>query len=431
LDQLEKARGLYSEGTEFFNAGQYQDAELKFREAQSLSPDRISVLISLSAALLKQGKFVDAKLACNSALALNAGASEALFNLGLIYSLEGNFAEAIGQFEKAIQLDPGFPDSWHYRGYSLNGLGRHAEALASYEKALNLQALRPDSLLGVAEVLFDMNLFNLSLVFIERALQLNPRSAEAHLQKAQLHHRRNETAEAIASFSAALEYNHPNPDLIKFSLAALRGIPYEGEVPSSYVSGLFDKYADKFEKILQGSLKYSTPQILFAKLQPYLGHDRTIMDIGCGTGLMGERLKPLARKIIGVDLSGKMIDIAAKKHIYDELHVSDFNVFLEQVKESFDTVVAADVLNYIGDLSRTFANVSAVLRQDGVFAFTVEAGPEEGFRLRDTMRFCHSQSYCSQLATDHGFSIALCAGDFLRKERGADVFGHYFVLRKQ
>jgi predicted TPR repeat methyltransferase len=431
LDNLETARHLFVEGTDEYNAGRYLESELKFRDALNLAPDRISILISLSAALLKQKKFTEAKAVCHKAIAINPDASEPLFNLGLVLRLERHFDEALKYLDASARLAPDFSDTWHYRGSSLNALGRHLDALKSYDKALTLQPQRADSLIGAAEVLFDMGLTELSLVFVDRVLQADTQSAEAHYQKALAHQRRENAAGAVESFKAALAGNHPNADFIKFSLAALQGVPYEGETPAAYVSSLFDRYASTFEQHLKESLEYSTPRLLFDKMSGHLNGGRDIADIGCGTGLMGEQLKSKAKRLVGIDLSQKMTDLAAKKQIYDALHVSDFNVFLEGQRGKFDVVVAADVLNYVGDLNRTFTAVHQALRDEGLFAFTVEAAVDDGFRLQNSLRYSHAPGYCAETARRHGFSVMLCEKDFLRKEKSSNVFGYYFVLAKR
>ncbi|WP_371440254.1 methyltransferase domain-containing protein [Candidatus Coxiella mudrowiae] len=44
-----------------------------------------------------------------------------------------------------------------------------------------------------------------------------------------------------------------------------------------------------------------------------------MLNFGCGTGLCGEYFKPLAKELIGVDLSEKILLIAKNKNIYNIL----------------------------------------------------------------------------------------------------------------
>lgn len=57
----------------------------------------------------------------------------------------------------------------------------------------------------------------------------------------------------------------------------------------------------------------------------YLNGSLDILDLGCGTGLIGSWFKDYARKLVGVDVSPTMLDMATKKGCYHELRkgVSD------------------------------------------------------------------------------------------------------------
>ena len=50
-----------------------------------------------------------------------------------------------------------------------------------------------------------------------------------------------------------------------------------------------------------------------------------ILDAGCGTGLCGPLLKPWARRLVGVDLSGGMLEKARALQLYDE-HIESLGV---------------------------------------------------------------------------------------------------------
>lgn len=57
----------------------------------------------------------------------------------------------------------------------------------------------------------------------------------------------------------------------------------------------------------------------------YLNESLDILDLGCGTGLVGSWFRDYARKLVGVDISPTMLDMATKKGCYHELRrgVSD------------------------------------------------------------------------------------------------------------
>jgi len=112
-----------------------------------------------------------------------------------------------------------------------------------------------------------------------------------------------------------------------------------------------------------------------------------VVDLGCGTGLCAPLFRPLARYMVGIDLSPGMLAIARQQrgHLYDALLQGDGAETLLSASElrhrsggspstggSVDLVLAADVFVYVGELERTMRACAHVLRVGGLLAFTVE-----------------------------------------------------------
>ena len=49
------------------------------------------------------------------------------------------------------------------------------------------------------------------------------------------------------------------------------------------------------------------------RIIPFIEHDRTVLDIGCGTGGFALRLAPVSKHITGIDISGKQISQANQR----------------------------------------------------------------------------------------------------------------------
>jgi predicted TPR repeat methyltransferase len=64
--------------------------------------------------------------------------------------------------------------------------------------------------------------------------------------------------------------------------------------------------------------------------------------------------------MVGVDVSEAMILAAGKKYLYQDLQVKSIADYTKTCKNTFDLVVAADVLAYIGDLSETMGQVQSM-----------------------------------------------------------------------
>ena len=98
-----------------------------------------------------------------------------------------------------------------------------------------------------------------------------------------------------------------------------------GALPQAYVARLFDDYAPRFDKHLTKNLGYRAPALIAEALSAVASGRRfaSALDLGCGTGLMGEALRGRVDRLTGVDLSAAMIAKARERGVYDELVVGD------------------------------------------------------------------------------------------------------------
>ncbi|XP_071506380.1 methyltransferase-like protein 27 [Diadema antillarum] len=91
------------------------------------------------------------------------------------------------------------------------------------------------------------------------------------------------------------------------------------------VKRVYDEFASYFDELVL-SLDYVAPIFtadVVAKLEP--NQDARILDVGCGTGLVGEGLhKAGYRNLYGVDLSSGLLDVLRKKGTYCHLTEANF-----------------------------------------------------------------------------------------------------------
>ncbi|WP_152045102.1 class I SAM-dependent DNA methyltransferase [Aureimonas psammosilenae] len=235
-----------------------------------------------------------------------------------------------------------------------------------------------------------------------------------------------EAAGEALSRAASLDENDSLGARAKLAAMGLGDLP--GTLPAPFVRGLFDQYADRFERQLRDKLHYRAPELLLDALPA--SRFAAALDLGCGTGLMGELLRPRAERLVGLDLSPKMLAKARAKNVYDELHEADILGF-DAPTGSFDLVSAADVLNYVGDLAPVFVKAHIWLATNGLLAFTVEAhtGPEP-YALRETMRYAHSGDAVAMLLEEAGFDLLHRGKVDLREDRGEPVEGWIFVATR-
>lgn len=88
---------------------------------------------------------------------------------------------------------------------------------------------------------------------------------------------------------------------------------------------LYDEWSQSYESDLVGGLGY-TGHLIAANAMVEISPEVTtsIIDIGCGTGLVGQELKSFGyTQIDGIDISEEMLNIARPKAIYGKLILGD------------------------------------------------------------------------------------------------------------
>jgi predicted TPR repeat methyltransferase len=274
-----------------------------------------------------------------------------------------------------------------------------------------------------AEMLFANGEHAAAAELMMGAMELAPNWALGWFRVGEFHEAAGAVAEATQAWRMSLSLDPADRAGAGLKLAVTGAAPMPAAPPSDFVEALFDEYAPNFDEALVGKLGYRVPELLLAAIQKQPKRRYNLaLDLGCGTGLMGERLRPHVQQLIGYDISAAMLKKAAAKNVYDGLEQVDLQK-LGQVVLSPDLITAADVLMYVGALGRLFADVAAMLTQDGLFAFSVEALDGEGYALRDSRRYAHSEDYVRELLATHGFKLQSLTRETIRMDRNAPIEG--------
>lgn len=261
------------------------------------------------------------------------------------------------------------------------------------------------------------------------ALELAPGWAVGWFRLGEMHEMAGEGDAAERAWRMALQVDPADHSGATLKLALLGTEPQPETPPPAFVEALFDKYADKFDASLVGALDYRVPELLFDAITTAApGRFARAVDLGCGTGLMGEKLRPLVDSLAGYDISAEMLRKARGKNVYDQLEKADL-ADLPFAGPPADLITAADVFMYLGALDHAFEGIAKMLAQNGVFAFSVERG-EEAVALRETRRYAHAEAYIRDLLARNGLAVLSLAPATIRKDRNHDVTGLIVVARK-
>lgn len=220
---------------------------------------------------------------------------------------------------------------------------------------------------------------------------------------------------------------------LKLALTGQATVP--AAPPAEYVTALFDGYSNRFDTALVENLGYNVPEQLWAMIAARCEGKPSfvrVMDLGCGTGLFGSRVRSSTSWLEGYDLSDGMLNEARRKGFYDHLASAD-------IARPFDTggrtekaqlVAAADVYAYLGDLEPAISVAASLLATGGLFAFSLEAaGPGITWRLQPSLRYCHGEDYVRSALETAGFSEVEVRKAEIRKDRGEAIQGLLVVAR--
>ena len=428
-DTFSAARARFLEGVTLLEAGRDAEAEYALEAALALLPGRPSTLVNLGVARLRLGRPAEALAVLDQAVAAEPGQLDGWCHRGLALSALQRDADALASFERALTLDSHHAAAGFQRALSLNRLARHDQALAALQTLLVQHADLAPAWLLQGQTLQSLERHAEALPSYQRAVALDPALGDAWSLLGQLRKDMGQRDAARDAFERAIAAGS-DAALNGYFLAAVVGRDTPPTAPVAYVRGLFDHYADDFEPHLLDVLHYRAHQSVVQAAAPLCATPlASALDLGCGTGLCGPLLRPLARHLEGVDLSPTMLARAQARGSYDALAQADIAEHLRTTPRRHGLVVATDVFIYVGDLAPVFAGVCRVLERGGVFAFSVESHAGAGFVLQPSLRYAHSEAYVRALAEGHGLQVVHLQPTTLREDQRQPIAGLVVCLR--
>ncbi len=362
--------------------------------------------------------------------------SRALLHAAELQEAAGNLEEAEQSLLRALQSSGGGAVGSGLLAEFLVRQQRDREAAAVYEKWLAADPDAAPALLGLGLILADYPAFHAeSMQRLRAAQQRDATLVAAYRPLAVLLLAAGQREEALRWLETWLATMPEDPAAGHF-LAAFGGRPAPERASDDFVRGTFDVHAHHFDDLLRGPLEYRAPELLMDQVLPkFTGGPGRVLDLGCGTGLCGPLLKPHASRLVGVDLSKPMLELAEARGLYDELAAAELGAYLETATEMFDLIVAADTFVYLGALEKVFQNSLARLEPGAWLAFTVEhsstTGPlAGGFELAPSGRYRHQKASVEEALQAAGFHNISLLATSVRKEALAAVQGLIVMAQK-
>ena len=380
-------------------SGNEKGAFEALRKSVALAPDWGPGLLELALLLARQNQFHEAVETAEKVAALEPKNLVVLASVVDIAHRASHTEMAVRHLRRGLELVPGDVQLRRLLARDLSSLGQYVEALEVWSGLIAEDAKDTEAIMGRV----------LTLLAVGKP------------------------AQAIPDTTTLLELA-PGDSVYAYYNALAHGItpPHQ---PIELSRQLFDNVAETFTQHLVGNLNYRLPQIVAAKiLARYPEKQLSVLDLGCGTGLLGAHLGRIDGFLIGVELSTKMIEQAARHHVYDRFHAVNLIDAVHATPASiYEVITALDVFVYIGDLEEIIPNAHRILLPAGDFYFSCEAAPEDGpdLVLQANGRYAHKRSHVQALCKQAGFEQAEIGDLTLRHEGGQPVQGFLVAARKK
>src|SRR3954451_12689930 len=137
------------------------------------------------------------------------------------------------------------------------------------------------------------------------------------------------------------------------------------------VAQRYDEWARSYDDDLS-AWSYQAPATVAETVIARRPAAESLLDVGCGTGLVGRTLRSLgfAGRIVGVDISQASLNLADQSRVYDLLEQADLQQRLPCDDEVFDVVVCVGVMTYLPDVEAVWREFARVARPQGIVVVT-------------------------------------------------------------
>ncbi|MBA2588042.1 MAG: tetratricopeptide repeat protein [Alphaproteobacteria bacterium] len=321
----------------------------------------------------------------------------------------GRLAEAAALIEQAIAADGRMPDFHYNLGIVLKAQGKLRDAAASYQRAIALKPDYGDAHNNLGSVWKALGQTDKARASFEEALRCRPGHAGSHYNLGIICAGSGDAQRAASHFRHCLDADPDDSHGARILLAQLGVGPAPLQTPPAHLLKLYGARAQFWDTEI-----YFGARLVADALQAHAARDvLDILDIGCGTGLLGAIVRPLAARLDGVDLSPAMLEKAIAKGVYDGLYQGELAGFLSGRPRGYDAILGAATLIHFGDLTPIFQAAAAGLRDRGLFIFTLfptVAGTDDfavaaNPGLAQSGCFAHSPGYVRRVAAASGFAV--------------------------
>ncbi len=411
-------------------SGQIEQAEYIYTKVIEHDPDNAPALQFLGMVRHAQGRSEEGIALIERARAIVPDDPGLLMNLGNVRLEAGQGEGALDAYREMLRLAPDLANGWSNMGVLLRALGQSEHAEEALRKAIALDPNNAGAWHNLGNLFLSADRIPEAVECGLRSLTLLPGNKVGRKLLGVAYGYLGETEKAKAVFRDWLA-DEPGDPTAEHHLAALEGRTPE-RASDAYVERVFDEFAVSFDARLE-TLQYRAPELVHRCLAERVGAASpvAVLDVGCGTGLVGPLVRPLASRLVGIDLSANMLAKARQRDVYDTLEKAEFIAFLAGTPEQFGAILAADALCYVGRMEAFARNALAALTPGGILVASFEADANGAdVALTHTGRYTHGEDYLTRTFADAGFAETRCTAEVLRMETGMPVDGYILTATR-
>jgi predicted TPR repeat methyltransferase len=362
-------------------------------------------------------------------------------NYGNALQQSRDFQPAAKAYEKAVSLNPRSAEAHQNLGCALYEQRYYEEAISSFRHALALKADLVESQISLSRALLELGKAAEAILAAEAVPQDKVEAPAMQYSLAVVFARCGRQQEARALLEDCRRKDPNDRQGAGLFLAAMGFERMLARAPDALLDKLYADRARSWDRGTNGLQPYRGADLVaaaFAKMtEGQAGLD--VLDAGCGTGLVGPKVRPKAKRLEGVDLSQPMLDQADAKNCYDSLERHDLVAYMEARPAAYDAIVSAATLIHFGDLRPVLDAAAVTLRLGGCFVFTVfpneqnaedvVIGTLDGFAQGGC--FAHSAAYVVRIANATGFDVEAMTTEVHEHHNDRPKMGLVVALRRR
>jgi predicted TPR repeat methyltransferase len=146
---------------------------------------------------------------------------------------------------------------------------------------------------------------------------------------------------------------------------------HQGSSDPREVAGRYDEWARGYDDDL-ASWSYQAPAVVAETVLARRPEAVTVLDVGCGTGLLGRALRErgFAGRIVGLDISQASLEEARASGAYSDVGHADLQQRLPSADDSVDVLACVGVMTYLPDVEEVWREFARVTRPGGLVVVT-------------------------------------------------------------